>query len=92
MPIQLSSRFNRMAEGIATIVLQVEMKKRNIKYEELLEMINLLGANENLKNLRNKIGRGTFSAGFFLMCLVAMGADQVKIDFDRKLMAEIENE
>jgi len=89
MPFKLSSEFSRAGDGLARIVLQVEMKRRDIKYEDLLTMLNMMGAKENIKNLRNKVARGTFSAGFFVMCMLAMGATEVKLDLDRKMLASL---
>jgi len=89
MPFKLATEFNRTADGLARIVLQVEMKKRDMNYEQLLELLNLMGAKENIKNLRNKVARGTFSAGFFLMCIIALGGQDVKIDLDRKMLADL---
>jgi len=59
----------------ARITIQLEMKKRDLGYRELTEMLNeQFGTNENERNIRNKIARGTFSAAFFLMCMKALGA------------------
>ena len=47
-------------------------------YKHLVERLAELGTVENEANLRNKISRGGFSAGFFVQCLVAIGAHTVR--------------
>lgn len=66
----------------ARIMIQVQMKKRDIGYRELTELFHThLKVKENERNLRNKIARGTFSAGFFLMCMTAL--DVTSLDFSK---------
>ena len=38
------------------------------------------GADDNERNLRNKVNRGTFTAGLLLQCLTAMGAHAIRLD------------
>jgi hypothetical protein len=64
-------------------ILQIEMKKRGLGYRELTEKLNQLKdwAPENERNVRNKIGRGTFSAAFMVECLLAMGCRSIDLGF-----------
>lgn len=54
-------------------------RRRNLNYEDLAEKLGKLGVEENARNLSNKIARGSFTAGFFVMCLVAVGCHHVRI-------------
>jgi hypothetical protein len=38
-----------------------------------------IGTSETEANLRNKISRGGFSAGFFVQCLTAIGVHSVRL-------------
>ena len=57
-----------------------ELAKNGMTYADLCELLKLLGIEENERNLRNKIARGTFSATFFLVCLQAIGSRNLYID------------
>lgn len=90
MPIELMpSRIGTLADGMARIALQVEMKRQDVSYEDLTERLILLGAKENVRNLRNKVARGTFSAGFLILCLIAMGTKTLTLEFNRKILEEL---
>ena len=63
----------------ASRILQMSMKYRGLTYRELTDLLNELHVDENERNLRNKIGRGEFSAPFFLLCLKAMKMDHLRV-------------
>ncbi|MET3526475.1 DUF6471 domain-containing protein [Phenylobacterium koreense] len=57
-----------------------EMDKRGLTYADLARRLKLVGVDENERNLRNKVARGTFSAVFFMQCLQAIGVRSLRID------------
>ncbi|UTP39805.1 DUF6471 domain-containing protein [Phenylobacterium sp. LH3H17] len=61
-------------------MLRAEMVKRNMKTADLISVLRRWGIEENERNLRNKIARGTFSATFFVQCLVAMDCQTLRLD------------
>jgi hypothetical protein len=61
-------------------ILKSELKRRGITYTELAERLADLGIQENERNLTNKISRGGFTAGFFVMCLEAIGCQTVRLE------------
>ena len=63
----------------ASRILQMSMMYRGLSYRALTDLLNQMHVEENERNLRNKIGRGEFSAAFFLLCLKAMDMDQLRI-------------
>lgn len=64
----------------ARIMIQVELKKRDLGYRELTDLLNKqFGARYDARNIKNKIGRGTFSASFFLMVLSVLGRGEIPI-------------
>ena len=67
--------WNSEAKGI----LKAEIARRHLTYKDLVEKLRAQGAEETEANLRNKISRGGFSAGFFVQCLVAIGAHSVRL-------------
>jgi len=67
---------NRRAKGL----LKAEMAKRHMKAPDLAEALRRIGVNERADNLKNKIARGAFSAGFFLECLAAMDVRTLHLD------------
>ena len=72
----ISLGYQDKAKGI----LRAEIKRRNLNYEDLAEKLSEIGVKENARNLSNKIARGAFTAGFFVMCLEAIGAKDVRLD------------
>lgn len=60
--------------------LKGEMEKRGLTYADLARRLQQLGLDENERNLRNKVARGTFSAVFFMQCLQAIGVRDLRID------------
>lgn len=64
----------------ATGVIRAHMVKRGVSYADLAERLNLMGIEENERNLRNKVARGTFSAAFLAECLAAIGVRHLEID------------
>ena len=67
------------------------MVKRRITYADLVERLKGVGVEENERNLRNKVARGTFSAVFFVQCLEALGLETLLLDM-RSVMAQPEGE
>ena len=70
----------------ATGVIRAHMVKRGISYADLVERLALVGIDENERNLRNKVARGTFSAAFLAECLTAIGVRHLEIDIIDLLM------
>lgn len=64
----------------AKSLLKSELKRRNLKYEDLAGKLTAAGHPENTRNLTNKIARGSFTAGFLLECLHVIGATTVRLD------------
>jgi hypothetical protein len=56
------------------------MLKRGLSYADLLRRLKAMGIEDNERNLRNKVARGTFSAVFFVRCLEAIGPTTLKLD------------
>ena len=61
-------------------LLKAELKRRNMGYRELAERLAELRIRETEHNLANKISRGSFTAVFFVQCLVAIGCHTVRLD------------
>ncbi len=67
--------WNAEAKGI----LKAEIARRHLTYKDVVEKLAAIGTSETEANLRNKISRGGFSAGFFIQTLVAIGAHSVRL-------------
>ena len=63
-------------------MLKGEMKRRNLTYDQLAEKLEAIGVHADVRNLRNKVSRGGFSAVFFVQCLKAIGAKNMRLDED----------
>jgi len=48
-------------------------------YRELAEKLTAMGIPESERNIANKISRGGFTAVFFLQCLEALGAKELRL-------------
>lgn len=71
----LDKQYQAKAKGL----LRAEMARRNLSYEDLAEKLKSIGIEETPKNLSNKIGRGSFTAGFFIQCLEAIGCETLRL-------------
>lgn len=61
-------------------LLKAELKRRDISYAELAEKLAAIGIDDNERNISNKIGRGTFTAIFFVQCLEAIGCKTLHLE------------
>jgi len=68
--------WEEMAKGL----LRAEMARKSVTYAQLVERLSAIGVEDNERNLRNKVSRGKFTAGFFLQCLSALGCTQLRLD------------
>jgi len=60
-------------------ILKAEMKRRNLTYGNLMQLLADEGVQETEVNLRNKVSRGNFSAAFFLQCLSVMKCTNIQL-------------
>ncbi len=67
-------------EDKAKGLLRAEMARRNVTYAQLVDRLAAIGINDNERNLRNKVSRGKFTAGFLLQCFFALGASSLRLD------------
>ena len=67
-------------QGQVKGMLKAEIKRRNLTYEQVSARLAEMGVQETPTNLRTKISRGGFSAVFFVQCLRAIGAREVRLD------------
>jgi hypothetical protein len=70
-----------------TRAIRTEMVRSGITFGELAERLVMVGGDENERNLRNKVARGTFSAALFVQCLAAIGCKTLTIDLLDRLYA-----
>ena len=60
-------------------LLKAELKRRNVTYAELVGKLADIGVHDSEPNIRNKISRGKFTAVFLVQCLVAVGAQDLRL-------------
>jgi hypothetical protein len=60
-------------------LLKAELSRRNLTYSDLADKLAAIGIEEDRRNLSNKIGRGRYSAVFFIQCLEAIGCQTIHI-------------
>jgi hypothetical protein len=63
----------------AANLLKSELKRAGLKYGDLVEKLAEIGVEEKEVNVRNKLSRGSFTAAYFLQCLEAIGAREVRL-------------
>lgn len=61
-------------------LLRAEMARKGVTYAQLADMLAAIGIDDNERNLRNKVSRGKFTAGFLLQCLNATGCSSLHLD------------
>ena len=59
----------------ASRILKAELVRRGIGYQALSDLLG----DETYGQIKTKINRGSFSAGFFIKVLRAIGADEVDV-------------
>ena len=60
-------------------ILRAEMARRGTTYAQLIDLLAEKGIEDNERNLRNKVSRGKFTAGFLLQCLSALGCTSLQL-------------
>ena len=60
-------------------ILRAEMARSGVTYAQLVEKLAEKGIEDNERNLRNKVSRGKFTAGFLLQCLSALGCTSLQL-------------
>lgn len=63
----------------AANLLKAELKRHGLTYGGLVEKLAGIGVQEKEVNVRNKLSRGTFTAAYFLQCLEAIGAREIRL-------------
>ena len=64
----------------AARLLKAEIARADITLAHLAARLTVLGEPETDASVRNKLYRGTFSLGFFMRCMAALGHRAVDID------------
>jgi hypothetical protein len=72
---RMDDKWNLEAKGI----LKAELARRHLSYKDVVDRLAAVGETETEANLRNKISRGGFAAGFFIAVLTAIGAHTVRL-------------
>jgi hypothetical protein len=72
----MPSNWNHLASNI----LKAELKRKAISYEQLKEKLAMIGIDETINSIKNKIGRGTFQFAFFLQCATAIGIKNLHLE------------
>lgn len=67
---------------LARQLIRTHMTLRQYRFEDLRQALARLGIDEPEVNLRNRIGRGHFSAAFMLQCLRAMEIGELVLPID----------
>jgi len=67
-------------EERASRYLKAELKRADVTYEELAERLKKHGQDETKASIAAKLGRGTFSAVFFLTSLSALGLTNIPLE------------
>jgi hypothetical protein len=61
-------------------ILKAELKRRSLTYADLAAKLAEIGIKDEERNISNKIGRGSFTAVFFVQCLEAIGCTTLHLE------------
>lgn len=61
-------------------LLKAELKRRRVSYGDLQDKLAAMGVKATVATITNKLSRGSFSAVFFVQCLVAIGCQTLRLD------------
>ena len=67
-------------QAVVKGMLKAELKRRDLSYADLADKLAAIGVKDDARNITNKIGRGTFTAVFFIQCLEAIGCRTIHLD------------
>lgn len=77
------THFTQARAQDAKAILKAELKRRSMTYADLVARLEAHGVTETEANLRNKLSRGSFTAAFFLQCLLAIGCESIVLNISR---------
>jgi hypothetical protein len=63
-------------------LLKAELARRDLSYADLADKLAAVGVKDNRRNITNKIGRGNFTAVFFVQCMAAIGCRTIHLSED----------
>lgn len=66
-------------KAIVKNVLKAELRRKGMTYAHLAENLSAIGIKDNERNISNKIGRGAFTAVFFMQCMEAIGVRTIHL-------------
>jgi len=66
-------------ENKVKLLLKGELARKGITYAQLVGKLADIGVMDSEPNIRNKISRGKFTAVFFVQCLTAIEANDLRI-------------
>ena len=66
-------------EELTKNLLRAEMMKKGVSFATLPERLAAIGVTDTESNLRNKVGRGRFTAVFFMQCMLALGVKWIDV-------------
>jgi hypothetical protein len=61
-------------------ILKAELKRRSLTYADLAVKLAEIGVKDEERNISNKLGRGSFTAVFFVQCLEAIGCKTINVE------------
>lgn len=61
-------------------MLKAELKRQNLSYADLVEKLAAIGVKDEERNIANRISRGSFTAVFFMQCMVAIGVRTIHLE------------
>lgn len=61
-------------------LLKAELARRHLSYADLADKLAAVGVKDNERNISNKIGRGSFTAVFFVQCMEAIGVKTIHLE------------
>jgi Domain of unknown function (DUF6471) len=76
----MSNKTEEQWAGRPSAFLKVKLREKGITLHELAERLAKLGLKESETSLAKKLGRGSFSATFFLICLTALELESLKME------------
>ena len=61
-------------------VLKSMLKRKDVEYQQLSDMLKQIGVNESPGAINSKINRGTFSFVFFMQCMKVLKMNKIDLD------------
>ena len=80
---------NAVWRELVSRLIKADMAKKNLKYEDLSQLLDAHGTKQSADNLRNKINRGILGADLYLQLFLVLNIKQLNQEAIVEILEDI---